>query len=64
LQALHAASPSVLHLDLKPVNILVSKDGQPKIADFGLCLHVKRGVLAEGRRGSSVYMVLHSTSPK
>lgn len=39
----HAHSHMVLHRDLKPGNILVSADGQPKLLDFGIAK-----VLSEG----------------
>ncbi|MEK7865490.1 MAG: bifunctional serine/threonine-protein kinase/formylglycine-generating enzyme family protein [Planctomycetota bacterium] len=42
----YAHSKGVLHLDVKPENILLGKDGQVKLADFGLA----RAMGAEGMR--------------
>jgi serine/threonine protein kinase len=36
LAHLHKCNPIILHLDIKPQNILLDQDYTPKLADFGL----------------------------
>jgi ribosomal protein L34E len=50
----HAHTKGVAHLDLKPQNVLLGSDGQPKITDFGLAraVEILRGGLAQSQSAS------------
>jgi serine/threonine protein kinase len=38
----HTRADGVIHLDLKPGNILLTADGEPKVTDFGLAIRGER----------------------
>jgi eukaryotic-like serine/threonine-protein kinase len=48
---MHAHKHGVFHCDIKPGNILVSRNGKTKLSDFGL-VHVKEHLLHAGTSGS------------
>ena len=52
----HAHSKQVLHRDLRPANILISKDGSPKVTDFGTSRRLAPQEVARTRIGSPPYM--------
>lgn len=46
----------VLHLDLKPANVLVARDGRVKVADFGIAALTDMSGRARGASGTLGYM--------
>eukprot|EP01132_Coremiostelium_polycephalum_P001514 gene1514-1906_t len=52
---LHLSKPPILHLDLKPANLLVDNNWTVKVADFGLS-KIKKGSSTTGQAGSPLYM--------
>ncbi|NGM16450.1 protein kinase [Eggerthellaceae bacterium zg-893] len=56
LEAAHARG--VLHLDIKPDNVLINKKGQVKVSDFGLATLADASGLADPGGGTIGYMPL------
>lgn len=55
----HAAEHGVIHLDVKPANIMICKDGRVKLGDFGLAVILEHPGAAEASRkavGTPYYM--------
>ena len=63
-RAIHYAHiRSVIHKDLKPANIMIQKNGEPKVMDFGIAkLHT--GALAGKERVDQVYGTPQFMSPE
>ena len=52
----HAHERRILHLDLKPANILLTDEGQPMLLDFNLAVDVKKRSKLAGVGGTVLYM--------
>ncbi|UXI70112.1 serine/threonine-protein kinase [Tahibacter amnicola] len=61
----YAHSLQLLHLDLKPANVLFNDQGQPMVADFGLArvMGSGGGVLAQECAGTPGYMAPEQSRP-
>ena len=54
----HAHTRGILHLDLKPANVLLDLDGIPHVSDFGLAVRIQ--ARAEASHGSSTFSITNS----
>jgi len=56
----------VLHLDLKPANVLVDENGIPHVADFGLARRIDTALAADSDEvsGTPSYMAPEQASPR
>lgn len=60
----HAHQRGVVHLDLKPANILVDENGSPRVLDFGVAKAIDHGIEARLAEGGSVVGTLVYMPPE
>ena len=66
LSVLHGQKKKILHLDLKPQNILVDSEGHMRLADFGISriLNEEDTTLETGQMGTRGWMAAESMAKK
>ncbi len=52
----HAHERKILHLDLKPANVLLTDEGQPMLLDLNLSVDLKQGTSLAPLGGTALYM--------
>jgi serine/threonine protein kinase len=60
----YAHAAGVVHLDLKPENVLIARDGVPKIADFGISQLLDPTKVGAQELGSVIRGTFRSMSPE
>ncbi len=59
----HAHRHKVLHCDIKPANILLGADGQPRLLDFNISLDASKRGQPRGLGGTPAYMAPNTSRP-
>merc|ERR1712212_568485 len=52
-------SNGIIHMDVKPANIIITSKNVPKIADFGCCISALKAATANSDAASKGHLSLH-----